>query len=225
MTQRKWYSLADKMWSPSHRAFATHAVLTNHGAAGVDHQSCAQFAEHLDEEWDHLGNRMRQHNYHPLPVRRVYIPKPGTHKQRLLGVPAVQDRVVEEAMRRVWEPLWEPTFSPDRYGFRPRRSAQEAATRIDGHLTEGYHWVVDADIPDYLGSIDQTLVRDKVAEERVADGTVRGWIRDMRRAGVFEGGQTHPTPSGTTQGGLCKASHNPPYAKKVIMPSKPSKSL
>ncbi|PSR21819.1 MAG: group II intron reverse transcriptase/maturase [Sulfobacillus benefaciens] len=201
MTQRKWYSLADKVWSSSNLALAAGAVVKNHGAAGVDHQSCEQFAEHLDEELEALQNRMRQHDYHPLPVRRVYIPKPGTHKQRPLGVPTVRDRVVEEAMRRVLEPLWEPTFSPDSYGFRPRRSAQEAATRIYGHLTEGYHWVVDADIQDYFGSIDQALLLDKVAE-RVADGTVLGWIRDMLRAGVWEGGQFHPTPRGTTQGSV-----------------------
>ena len=94
-------------------ALAAASVLTNHGAAGVDHQSCEQFAEHLEDEWEQLGDAMRRHRYHPLPVRRVYIPKPGTAKQRPLGVPAVRDRVAEEAIRRLLEPLWEPTFSPD----------------------------------------------------------------------------------------------------------------
>jgi group II intron reverse transcriptase/maturase len=201
MTQRKWYSLADKIWSPSNLALAAHAVLTNHGAAGVDHQSCEQFTEHLEDELEQLGEAMRRHRYHPLPVRRVYIPKPGTAKQRPLGVPAVRDRVVEEAIRRLLEPLWEPTFSPDSYGFRPRRNAQEAVQRIYQHLTEGYHWVVDADIQNYFGSIDQSRLLDKVAE-RVADGTVLGWIREMLRAGVMEAGAFLPTPSGTTQGSV-----------------------
>ena len=131
----------------------------------------------------------------------MYIPKPGTAKQRPLGVPAVRDRVAEEAIRRLLEPLWEPTFSPDSYGFRPHRSAQEAVTRIYQHLTAGYHWVVDADIQNYFGSIDQSRLLDMVAE-RVADGTVLGWIREMLRAGVMEAETFLPTPSGTTPGSV-----------------------
>jgi len=199
--QRKWYSLADKVWNPANLALAAAAVLANQGAAGVDHQSCEQFAEHLGEELDRLGRAMREHRYQPLPVRRVWIPKPGTKKQRPLGVPAIRDRVAEEAMRRVMEPIWEPTFSPDSYGFRPGRSAHDAVNRIFDHLAHGYHWVVDADIQDYFGSIDQQLLIDKVAE-RISDGTVLGWIRDMLRAGVMDAGQWHATPRGTSQGSV-----------------------
>ena len=198
---RKWYSLADKVWNPTNLALAAAAVLANHGAAGVDRQSCDQFAEHLGAELDRLGQAMREHRYHPLPVRRVWIPKPGTQKQRPLGVPTVRDRVVEEALRRVLEPIWEPTFSPDSYGFRPGRSAREAVTRLYGHLHDGSHWVVGADIQDYFGSIDQQLLMDKLAE-RIADGTVLGWVRDMLRAGVMDAGQWQATPRGTTQGSV-----------------------
>ena len=206
MTQpRKWYSLADKVWNPANLAMAAAAVLANQGAAGVDYQSCGQFAEHRGEELDRLGQAMREHRYQPLPVRRVWIPKPGTTKQRPLGVPAIRDRVAEEAMRRVME----PTFSPDSYGFRPGRSAHDAVHRIFDHLAHGYHWVVDADIQDYFGSIDQQLLIDKVAA-RISDGTVLGWIRDMLRAGVMDAGQWHATPRGTSQGGLCKALHSDP---------------
>ena len=199
--QRKWYSLADKVWNPANLARAAAAVLANQGAAGVDHQSCDQFAEHLGDELDRLGHAMREHRYKPLPVRRVWIPKPGTKKQRPLGVPAIRDRVAEEAMRRVLEPIWEPTFSPDSYGFRPGRSAHDAVHRIFDHLTHDYHWVVDADIQDYFGSIDQQLLMDKVAE-RISDGTVLGWIRDMLRAGVLDAGQWQATPRGTSQGSV-----------------------
>ena len=200
-SQRKWYSLVDKVWNPANLALAAAAVLANQGAAGVDHQSCDQFAEHLGDELDRLGRAMWEHRYKPLPVRRVWIPKPGTTKQRPLGVPAIRDRVAEEAMRRVMEPIWEPTFSPDRYGFRPGRSAHEAVNRIFDHLSHGYHWVVDADIRDYFGSIDQQLLIDKVAE-RISDGTVLGWIRDMLRAGVMDAGQWQSTLRGTSQGSV-----------------------
>lgn len=199
--QRKWYSLADKVWNPGNLAMAAAAVLANRGAAGVDHQSGDQFAEHLGDELDRLGRAMQEHRYKPLPVRRVWIPKPGTKKQRPLGVPAIRDRVAEEAMRRVMEPIWEPTFSADSYGFRPGRSAHEAVHRIFNHLSDGYHWVVDADIRDYFGSIDQPLLIDKVAE-RIADGTVLGWLRDMLRAGVMDAGKWQPTPRGTSQGSV-----------------------
>ena len=202
MTQpRKWYSLADKVWHPANLAMAAAAVLANQGAAGVDHQSCDHFAEHLGEELDRLGQTMREHRYQPLPVRRVWIPKPGTKKQRPLGVPAIRDRVAEEAMRRVMEPIWDPTFSPDSYGFRPGRSAHDAVHRLFDHLADGYYWVVDADIQDYFGSIDQQLLIDKVAE-RISDGTVLGWVRDMLRAGVMDAGQWQATPRGTSQGSV-----------------------
>lgn len=199
--RRKWYSLADKVWNPTNMALAAAAVLANNGAAGVDRQSCDRFAEQLGEELERLGQAMREHRYVPLPVRRVWIPKPGTQKQRPLGVPAVRDRVVEEALRRILEPIWEPTFSPDSYGFRPGHSAHEAVDRIYTHLNKGYQWVVDADIQDYFGSIDQQLLLTKLAE-RVADGTVLGWVRDMLRAGVMDAGQWQATPQGTSQGSV-----------------------
>lgn len=199
---RKWYSLADKVWQPSNLAKAAAAVLANHGAAGLDHQSCVQFAEHLADELDALARALREHRYRPQPVRRVYIPKPGKPGQRRpLGIPAVRDRVVQQAVRQVLEPIWEATFSEASYGFRPGRSAHDAVTRLYDALTRGYHWVVDADIQDYFGSIDQTLLIDQIAE-RVSDGTVLRWLREMLRAGVLEDGQIRTTTTGTPQGGV-----------------------
>ena len=201
MVVRKWYSLADKVWNPQNLARAAAAVLSNQGSPGVDHQSCGHFAEHLEEELLDLGQALREHRYHPAPVRRVYIPKPGTKKRRPLGIPTVRDRVAQQAVRQILEPIWEPTFSPDSYGFRPQRSAQEAVQRLFGHLEEGYLWVVDADIQNFFGTIDQDLLVDQVAE-RVSDGTVLRWLREMLRAGVLEDGIQQPTDVGTPQGGV-----------------------
>lgn len=199
---KKWYSLADKVWNPSNLAKAAAAVLANQGAAGLDHQSCHQFAEHLGDELEALGSALREHRYRPQPVRRVYIPKPGKpHQRRPLGIPAVRDRVVQQAVRQVLEPLWEPTFSDASYGFRPGRRAHDAVNRLYDALTRGYHGVVDADIQDYFGSIDQTLLVDQIAE-RVSDGTVLRWIREMLRAGVLEEGRVRSTTRGTPQGGV-----------------------
>ena len=109
--------------------------------------------------------------------------------------------MAQQAVRQILEPIWEPTFSPDSYGFRPQRSAQEAVQRLFGHLEEGYLWVVDADIQNFFGTIDQDLLVDQVAE-RVSDGTVLRWLREMLRAGVLEDGIQQPTDVGTPQGGV-----------------------
>ncbi len=142
---KKWDSLADKVWHPSNLAKAAAAVLANHGAAGLDHQSCVQFGEHLADELATLGLALREHRYRPQPVRRVYIPKPGEPDQRRpLGIPAVRDRVVQQAVRQVLEPIWEPTFSDTSYGFRPGRSALGGLDwphvgqvfRVERHVTD-----------------------------------------------------------------------------------------
>jgi RNA-directed DNA polymerase len=175
-------------------------VLANRGAAELDRESCDQFAEHLGEELEKLGHAMREHRYKPWPVRRVYIPKPDTTKQRPLGIPAVRDRVAQQAVRQILEPIWEPIFSADSYGFRPGRSPHDAVFVIEERLRQGYHWVIDAEIRDFFGSIDQDLLMDQLAA-RVSDG-VLGWVRDMLRAGVLDDGLVRPTPQGTPQGGV-----------------------
>ena len=210
MQTKKWYSLADKVWDPRNLAKAAAAVLANGGAPGIDHVSCDRFAEQLDARLDELAQALRAHQYHPLAVQRVYIPKPGTTKQRPLGIPAVRDRVVQQALRQVLEPIWDPTFSPNSYGFRPGRSAHDAVSVIYDRLLQGYHWVVDADIQAFFDSIDHETLLDRVAD-RISDGTVLRWLREMLTAGVLEDGTTQPTLVGTPQGGLCKVED---YAKK-----------
>ncbi len=199
MAERKWYSLADKVWNGSNLSRAAASVLANAGRAGVDHESCLRFEEHLGDRQEELGRQLQTHQYRPLPVQRVYIPKPDG-RQRALGIPAVRDRVVQQALRQVLEPIWEPTFSADSYGFRPGRSALQAVDRIYAAVQAGYVWVVDADIADYFGSIPHDRLLRAVAE-RVSDGTVLGWLRDMLQAGIMEDGSVRPSHVGTPQGG------------------------
>ena len=108
--------------------------------------------------------------------------------------------MVQQALRQVLEPIWDPTFSPNSYGFRPGRSAHDAVSVIYDRLLQGYHWVVDADIPAFFDSIDHETLRDRVAD-RISDGTVLRWLREMLTAGVLEDGTTQPTLVGTPQGG------------------------
>ena len=204
MQTKKWYSLADKVWDPRNLAKAAAAVLAHGGAPGIDHVSCDRFAEQWDARLDELAQALRAHPYHPLAVQRVYIPQPGTTKQRPLGIPAVRDRVVQQALRQVLEPIWDPTFSPNSYGFRPGRSAHDAVSVIYDRLLQGYHWVVDADIQAFFDSIDHETLLDRVAD-RISDGTVLRWLREMLTAGVLEDGTTQPTLVGTPQGGVMAA--------------------
>lgn len=200
MAARKWYSLADKVWNGSNLSRAAASVLANAGRAGVDHESCLRFEEHLGDRLEELARQLQTHQYRPLPVQRVYIPKPDG-RQRALGIPTVRDRVVQQALRQVLEPIWEPTFSADSYGFRPGRSALQAVDRIYAAVQAGYVWVVDADIADYFGSIPHDRLLQAVAE-RVSDGTVLGWLRDMLQAGIMEDGSVRPSHVGTPQGGV-----------------------
>ena len=134
-------------------------------------------------------------------MRRVYIEKPGSSAKRPLGIPTVIDRVCQQALRLVLEPVFEPTFSEVSFGFRPGRSAHMAMRRIWGQLRDGGRWIVDADIADFFGTISHDRLVAVVAE-RVADGKVLGLIRQILSAGVLRDGMYESTVAGTPQGGV-----------------------
>ncbi len=128
---------------------AFQKVASNKGAPGPDRQSIEEVREHLDEILEGLVDSLRTGKYQPGDVRRVWIPKAGGG-QRGLGIPNVIDRVVQEAVRLVLEPLYEPTFHASSHGFRPGRSCQTAIAEAKRHLEEGYEYVVDLDLKDFL---------------------------------------------------------------------------
>ena len=150
-------------------------VEKNAGAAGVDRISVQRFARRRDQYLAELAQALREGKYCPLPVRRVYIPK--GKGRRPLGIPAVKDRVVQAALKRVIEPIFEHEFAPRSYGFRPGLGCKDALREVDRYLKDGHCWVVDADLQSYF----DTIPHDPPACE--SEWTDRGWARVEARPG------------------------------------------
>jgi hypothetical protein len=149
----KWYSLYDKVYAPSTLRAAWRRVRDNGGAAGIDRMTVARFDENADARLEHLAADLRAKRYRPQPghtaayaLRRVFIPKSGGGK-RPLGIPTVRDRIVQQALLQVLEPIFESVFSSRSHGFRPGRGCATALSVVDRAVRSGYTWVVDAGHP------------------------------------------------------------------------------
>ena len=181
---------------------AWQAVRRNRGAAGVDKVSIQMFEQNLNANLDRLMRELKQRTYQPLPARRVYIPKDarGT-KFRPLGIPAVRDRVAQEVLRRLLNPIFEAKFHDHSYGFRPGRSCHQAVEKVLELGRQGYRWVLDADISGFFDNLSHAAVMDELSNV-IADGNILGLVEKFLKAGVMEGGKTQPTRVGTPQGGV-----------------------
>jgi RNA-directed DNA polymerase len=181
------------------RAFKS--VKKNRGAAGIDKISIDMFEANLVQNLAALMFDLKHRgNYHAVPLRRAYVPK-GKGKQRPLGIPIVRDRVAQEVIRSLLEPVFDPHFSDFSFGFRPGRNAHQAVETIIRYRKSGFCWVLDADIKAFFDNIPHELIIDLVAE-RVADGNILAIIRQFLTAGVMEDGFFLPTVQGTPQGGV-----------------------
>ena len=198
--KRKWHSLIDKVYSTRNLALAWDSVRANKGAPGVDRQTIDQFEVHKDQELERLHTELKEDRYRPLPVRRVMIPKPDG-RERPLGVPAVRDRVVQQALRQILEPIFEALFLDVSHGFRKGRSTKTALKQVWKQIRQGDRLIVEVDFQSFFDTIDQELVIDAVAEE-VADGRVLRLIRSILRSGVNTTGGFEETETGTPQGGV-----------------------
>jgi RNA-directed DNA polymerase len=199
---RVWFRLWDKTYTPANLHSAFHKVWKNGGSAGADDQTVAHFGRRAEEELQRLHEQLRDGTYQPQPVRRAWIPKPGSTEQRPLGIPAVRDRIVQGALRHVLEPIFETDFAEHSYGFRPGRGAKDALRRVDTLLKAGHVWVVDADLKSYFDTIAHERLLALV-KERVGDGRVLALVESFLRAGVLEEAKGwQPTERGTPQGGV-----------------------
>ena len=179
---------------------AAHArVVANGGAPGVDGMTVDELMAYCREHWPRIREELLSGTYQPRPVRKVEIPKPGGGV-RMLGIPTVLDRMIQQALHQVLSPIFDPTFSADSYGFRPGRSAHQAVQRAREHIATGHRWVVDLDLAKFFDTVNHDVLMRRVAL-RVRDKRVLRLIGRYLRAGVLEGGLVSPRTEGTPQGG------------------------
>lgn len=197
----KWYSLMDKVGARRTLDAAWQQVRRNQGARGVDRMSLSRFEARAERHLGELERELTSGRYRPAPVRRCFIPKPGTKKTRALGIPTVRDRVVQTALRLVLEPIFERKFHAASYGFRPGRSCKDALRRVVELLNDGYVWVVDADIEAYFDTLDHDMLM-KELEDEVADGRVLALIEAFLKAEVMEEAASWTPEQGTPQGAV-----------------------
>ena len=178
---------------------AQERVITNRGSAGIDGMTVGELNDYLIKHYLELCESIRSGWYKPKPVKRVEIPKPDGGK-RLLGVPTVIDRMVQQAIVQVLQPIFEQTFSESSYGFRPKRNAQQAIQREKKYYEEGYTYVVDLDLEKYFDTVNHDLLI-KMVRETIKDEAVIGLIRKFLKSGVMVDGLVSQTEQGTPQGG------------------------
>jgi RNA-directed DNA polymerase len=185
---------------------AHRKVNSNQGreTAGVDEQSMSNFNRDTEGNLENLRLMLKARTFEPLPVRRVYIPKTNG-KKRPLGIPGIRDRIVQEALRMILEPIWEADFSTHSYGFRPNRSTYDAMSYIGKRLAASsgvsYQWVIEGDIASYFDTIPHRRLM-KAVKKRIADRDLRDLLWKFLRAGVIYNGEFSETLTGTPQGGI-----------------------
>src|SRR6516225_1673993 len=199
---KKVHSLIDKVYKRKNLEMAWEKVKENRGSGGVDGQNLEAFEAQLNQQLDRLHRELKEDTYQPLPVRQHPIPKrdkPDEH--RMLGIPAIYDRVCQQALLNRLEPIFEPVFDDASFGYRRGRSTKDALRKIWKELQGGSEWIVDGDLRDFFGSVDHEKLLTLVAR-RVADGRVLCLIEAMLKAGSYGNGQLFPTERGTPQGGV-----------------------
>jgi RNA-directed DNA polymerase len=195
-----WFSLIDKVYAQNNLWPAWCKIAANQGAAGVDDITIPQYEREVEANLSRVAEQLKLGQYQPKPIRRTYIPK-ADGKMRPLGIPTVQDRIVQNAIRQVIEPIFEKHFAPHSYGFRPGRGCRDALRRVQQLLDEGYRYVVDVDLKSYFDTIPHERLMNRL-RERIADGRVLQLIESFLKAGIMDGLTEWEPEMGAPQGAV-----------------------
>lgn len=192
-------SLLWQVLSRGNMVEAWKRVKTNKGSAGVDGLSIEQTYEHLKTRWPQIRSELLRGAYRPQAVRRVEIPKQAGGV-RELGIPTVTDRLIQQALLQILQPLIDPTFSEFSYGFRPGRSAHDAVRQAQRYAQEGFQVVVDVDLEKFFDRVNHDVLMERLAR-RIDDKAVLRLIRRYLQAGIMANGVVMAREEGTPQGG------------------------
>lgn len=191
--------LMERVLSRGNVKRAWQQVKRNHGAPGVDGMTIEEFPTYAHLHWQEIRQALRDGRYQPSPVRRVEIPKPKGG-MRMLGIPTVIDRVIQQAIAQALEPIFDPEFSESSFGFRPKRSAHQAVKQVRAYIDEGYSIAVEVDLKKFFDEVNHDVLMNRVAR-KVRDKSVLRLIGKYLRAGVMVNKEVEPTHKGVPQGG------------------------
>jgi RNA-directed DNA polymerase len=191
--------LMEAVVAKANMSAAYKRVKKNQGAAGVDGMTTEALGDHLRRHWPVIKEKLLAGTYIAQSVRRVEIPKPSGGI-RALGIPTAMDRLIQQALNQVLQPVFEPGFSDSSYGFRPQRSALQAIEQAQAYVAEGKTWVVDLDLESFFDRVNHDILMSRVAR-KIEDKRVLKLIRRYLEAGVMDGGVVSPREEGTPQGG------------------------
>jgi len=198
---RKWYSLYGRLLDMQWLYESFRQVKAAKGAAGIDGQSIGDFEANLKEELSRLLNELKEKRYEAQPVKRVLIPKEGGG-ERALGIPTVRDRIVQQAVRNILEPIFDPDFHPSSYGYRKGRGCHDAISKASLFIRRyRREYVVDMDLSKCFDTLDHDLILQQF-RAKVTDGSILNLLRQFLESGVMIGVEYEPTDIGSPQGGV-----------------------
>ena len=196
-----YYSLYDRMLSLKRLEESFRKVRSKKGAAGVDGQSIEDFALNLNDNLNRLANELREKSYRPRPVRQVEIPKSNGGKRKL-GIPCIRDRVVQQVLLDILQPIFDSDFHPSSYGYRPGRSCHHAIDKATLFIRRyEMEWVVDMDLSKCFDTLDHEIIIQSF-RRRIADGSILNLLRMFLEGGVMVGETWEPSELGSPQGGV-----------------------
>lgn len=192
-------NLLERILARENMILAMKRVIKNKGSHGVDGMRCDELRTNVVKHWDTIKLKLLDGTYKPSPVRRVEIPKPDGGK-RLLGIPTVIDRMIQQAIAQELNKIYEPTFSEQSYGFRPKRSQHMAIKKAKEHINKGYKWVVDMDLEKFFDTVQHDVLMNKLSK-KIKDKRVLKLIRKYLESGIMINGLEQASEEGMPQGG------------------------